>query len=319
MEENLQPRARARTVLERPAERELVPRYEGESFRWMQHDYPSGIARWNYHPEIEIHLIRRSIGSYIIGDQIGAFGPGHVAIVGSGLPHDWMSDLADGEIVRDRDAVIQFTPEWLDRSIAAMPELGSMRPLIRDSNRGVVYSGATARDAAVQIEAVGATTGTERMAHLLTLFAVLLAAPEQHRHFVASALYSSDVGSEGKAAVDAGLAYVLENLSGHIRMSEAARLAYMSEPSFSKYFKKASGMTFSDLVKRLRVANARRLLDQTDSSVSAISTAVGYRNLANFNRQFRAETGLTPSQFRALDPSDRPASPPTGLNRTAVG
>lgn len=43
---------------------------------------------------------------------------------------------------------------------------------------------------------------------------------------------------EGKSAVDAGLAYVLENLSGNIRLSEAARLAFMSEPSFSKYFKK---------------------------------------------------------------------------------
>ena len=319
MGEILQPENRVRTVLDRPAIRELVPHYDGESFRWMQHDYPSDIARWNYHPEIEIHLIRRSIGSYIIGDQIGAFGPGHVAIVGSGLPHDWMSDLVDGEIVRDRDAVIQFTPEWLERSIAAMPELAAVRPLISDSSRGVVYSGQTAKAAAEEIEAVGATAGALRIAHLLQLLYILQSAPEQHRLYVASALYSSDVGSEGKAAVDAGLTYVLENLSGHIRMSEAARLAFMSEPSFSKYFRKASGMTFSDMVKRLRIANACRLLDQTDSSVSAISSAVGYRNLANFNRQFRAETGLTPSRFRAMDAAMRPATPLRGLKLTAKG
>jgi len=317
MGEILQPGASARTVLDRPATRELVPHFDGESFRWMQHDYPSDIARWNYHPEIEIHLIRRSIGSYIIGDQIGAFGPGHVAIVGTGLPHDWMSDVAEGEVVRDRDAVIQFTPEWMERSIDAMPELETIRPLIRDSSRGVVYSGSTAAAAAAEIEAVGVTSGALRMAHLLTLFSVLLSAPEEHRLFVTSSLYSSDVDSEGKAAVDAGLSYVLENLSGHIRMSEAARLAYMSEPSFSKYFKKASGMTFSGLVKRLRIANACRMLDQTDSSVSAVSTAVGFRNLANFNRQFRAETGLTPSQFRAMDASARPAFPLSGLKLTA--
>ena len=82
----------------------------------------------------------------------------------------------------------------------------------------------------------------------------------------------------------------------------------MSEPSFSKYFKKASGMTFSDLVRRLRIANACRLLAQTDSSIADISVAVGYRNLANFNRQFRSETGYTPSAYRALDPSMRPVS-----------
>ena len=89
----------------------------------------------------------------------------------------------------------------------------------------------------------------------------------------------------------------------------------MSEPSFSKYFKKASGMTFSDMVRRLRIANACRLLDQTDSSVADISAAVGYRNLANFNRQFRAETGVTPSAYRALDETMKPDSGIPGFGR----
>lgn len=312
-----QPSVAARTVMVRPATRELVPRLDGESFRWMEHDYPCEIARWNYHPEVEIHLIRKSIGSYIIGDQIGAFGPGHVAVVGSNLPHDWMSDLVEGEVVANRDAVIQFTSDWVEHSIDAIPELAEVRSLVNDSSRGVVYSGSTAVLAAERIEAVGATSGSLRMAHLLTLFSILLNAPDEHRLYITGELYSSSVGGEGKAAVDAGLAYVLENLSGQIRMSEAARLAYMSEPSFSKYFKKASGMTFSDMVKRLRIANACRLLDQTESSVSAISTAVGYRNLANFNRQFRAEIGITPRQYRTMDDADRPLSQLGGLRRHA--
>jgi AraC-like DNA-binding protein len=311
------PGTQARTVLDRPATRELVPRIEGESFRWMEHDYPSEIARWNYHPEVEIHLIRRSIGSYIIGDQIGAFGPGHVAVVGSGLPHDWMSDLVDGQVVRNRDAVIQFTPDWIEHSVDVMPELAGIRQLVQESGRGIIYSGPTAATAAERIEAVGATAGPLRIAHLLSLLSLLLAAPDSDKEFVASSLYSSDTGGEGKAAVDAGLAYVLENLSGHIRMSEAARLAYMSEPSFSKYFKKASGMTFSDLVRRLRIANACRLLDQTESTVSTISDAVGYRNLANFNRQFRAETGITPRQYRSMDESARPNARLRGLKLTS--
>lgn len=133
-----------------------------------------------------------------------------------------------------------------------------------------------------------------------------MSAPEADRHYVAHEVYSPTVGREGKAAVDAGLAYVVENLSGHIRLSEAARLAYMSEPSFSKYFKKASGMTFSDLVRRLRIAKACRLLDHADSTIADIAAAVGYRNLANFNRQFRSETGYTPSAYRALDASMKP-------------
>lgn len=302
----MSPAARAMTVMDRPAAREVVPLHAGESFRWIEHDYPSGIARWNYHPEVEIHLIRRSTGSYIIGDQVGAFGPGHVAVVGADMPHDWMSDLTSGESIEKRDAVIQFNPEWLDRCIEAIPELDDVRALLRDSQRGLVFSGSTAIEAAWEIELVGVTRGAERMSHLLALFGVMLRAPANHRHFVTDELYSSKVGREGKAAVDVGLAYVLQNLTGEIRMSEAAKLAYMSEPSFSKYFKKASGITFSDMVKRLRIASACRLLDQTDSSIASISAAVGYRNLANFNRQFLAETGFTPTAYRALDEEQKP-------------
>jgi AraC-like DNA-binding protein len=307
----------ARTVIDRPATREVIPHFDGESFRWVEHDYPSPMARWNYHPEVEIHLIRRSIGSYIIGDQVGAFGPGHVAIVGPGLAHDWMSDRVPGEVVPKRDAVIQFTVEWLDRTIAASPEMSGARRVVDDSARGIVYTGPTAREAAEEIEAIGATQGLRRMSHLCALFGVLQDAPREDRQYISHKLYSSDMGRQGKAAVEAGLAYVLENLSGEIRMSEAARLAHMSEPSFSKYFKKASGMTFTDLVKRLRIASACRLLEQTDSTVAAISVAVGYGNLANFNRQFRAATGITPRVYRALDPAERPTVGTSGSEDSA--
>ena len=53
------PDAYARAIMDRPAARELIPHPDGESFRWIEHDYPCDIARWNYHPEVEIHLIRK--------------------------------------------------------------------------------------------------------------------------------------------------------------------------------------------------------------------------------------------------------------------
>lgn len=286
--------------------RELVPLTAGESFRWIEHDYPSPVARWNYHPEVEIHLIRRGSGSYLIGDQIGAFGPGHVAIVGSNVPHDWMSDLKPGEVIENRDCVIQFLPSWLEDAVRVIPELHAATALAEDARRGIIYTGPTALRAAGHIEEIGRADGAARIAHFLTLLDVFLHAPPTDRHFLAHELYTTSTDRNGRAAVDAGLAYVVENLSGSIRMSEAARRAHMSEPSFSKYFKRASGMTFSDLVRRLRIANACRLLDQTDQSIAAISVAVGYQNLANFNRQFRAETGLTPTAYRRADVSSRP-------------
>ncbi|RFA17555.1 AraC family transcriptional regulator [Subtercola boreus] len=282
----------------RPAVREVVPYLDGGSFRWTEHDYPSPVARWNYHPEVEIHLIRRGTGNYIIGDRVGTFGPGHVAIVSAGIPHDWMSELAPDECIVGRDAVIQFTPDWLERAIRAMPELGPVRSLIEPTSSGIIFTGDTAARAAEQIELTGQHSGPGRIAHLFTLLGLLSDAPTSDRTAIAHKLCAEDAGREGKSAVDAGLSYVMQNLGGQIRMADAARLAFMSEPSFSKYFKKASGMTFSNLVKQLRIASACRALKESDASISSVALAAGYTNLSNFNRQFLSEMEVTPRRYR---------------------
>lgn len=288
---------RSRILHTEPA-REVIAHLPTESFRWFEHDYPSPIARWNYHPEFEIHLIRSSTGSYIIGDQIGPFGPGHVALIGSGLPHDWMSDLEPGQTLPNRDVVIHGDPAWLDRCITLMPELHHVRELFETASRGLMFTGATAEMAARELEAIGTTAGAARMAHFFAVLAALAGAPSSEKHLIAPEWFVTPHGTEARLAVEAGLAYIFENLAGQVRMSEAARLAHMSEPTFSKYFRRASGLTFSDMVKKLRIANACRLLTRTDDSIAAVALAVGYLNLANFNRQFLSEMGSTPSAFR---------------------
>ena len=300
--------ALAARFLERPATREVIRHLPNESFRWLEHDYPSEIARWNYHPEYEVHLIRRGTGSYIIGDEIGPFGPGQVALIGPGLPHDWMSDLEPGEVVYNRDVVLQFDDEWFEQCVATMPELAHVRDVLESSSRGIIFLGASATDAAAELELIGTTRGARRMSHVLALLAIFAEAPAEDKSFVAREWFSAAETGEGKLAVESGLAYIFNNLGSRIRMSDAARLAHMSEPTFSKYFKKASGLTFSAMVKKLRIANACRLIAHGDESISSIALTVGYSNLANFNRQFLTEVGMTPSEYRRLDDTERPTS-----------
>ena len=71
-----------------------------------------------------------------------------------------------------------------------------------------------------------------------------------------------------------------------------------SEPTFSKYFKRATGQNFSDLVRKLRLAHARRLLEYSDKAISAICCEVGFSNLSNFNRHFLNDAGETPRDYR---------------------
>ena len=297
--------------------REVIPPHPQASVRALTHDFPSEICGWGSHPEYEIHLITKTRGSFIAGDYIGTFAPGHVSMIGPNLPHDWVSDLAEGQVAVDRDAVIQFSDEWIRGAMDHLPELAEVAEMLRQSTRGLVFSGATAWRAAETLLACVHSHGLEQLAHLFKLLALIAHAPPDEYEVVASEWMGRPTDAASRDAVEAGLSYIFENLTGDIRLSTAARLAYMSEPTFSKYFKAAAGMTFSSMVKKLRIAYARRLLDTTDQPVAQIAEMSGYHNMANFNRQFLAEVGTTPTAYRRLETTQKPPHEVFSLNRRA--
>jgi transcriptional regulator GlxA family with amidase domain len=71
------------------------------------------------------------------------------------------------------------------------------------------------------------------------------------------------------------------------------------------------------MVKKLRIAYARRLLDTTEDSVAQVAAMSGYNNMANFNRQFLAEVGTTPTAYRRLESDQKPPPEVFSLNRRA--
>lgn len=278
--------------------REFVPRDPARSMRWHQHDYPHALARWNYHPEYELHLIRAGTGRYFVGDAIGSFGPGHVALIGPNLPHHWVSP--PGEVTPGRDVVLQFHPEWIAACQRVIPELDDLNPLLANANRGVQFVGSTAARIAELLERIGTAEGPGRAVTVVEVLAALATSPEEHRRYLTSPWFPTVCDTAAAGLVEKAFAYIHRNLDGEVTLAEAARRCGMSASTFSRQFASASGQSFSELVRLTRIARACRLLITTDDQVARIAHAVGYRNLSNFNRQFLMEQGVTPRDFRAL-------------------
>ena len=281
-----------------PAELEVILPQPEQSFRWYEHDYPYPLARWNHHPEFEIHLIRHGSGKLVAGDYIGAFGPGHVALIGPDLPHDWMGDLAPGEHLAGRDVVLQFDGASLLALGPLMPELGDLQRLFERARRGLEFSGQTAFEAARLLEAIGGAQGLKRLVMFLQLLEVLLNAPAQQSRCLASACYAPSLDAKSAERIHKAFEYLQGELTGDIRVSVIAGHLHMSEPGFSRFFKRVTGHGFIDLMRKLRIQRACRLLLQTPMSVADVCFEVGYSNLSNFNRHFRHEMNVTPSQYR---------------------
>ncbi len=269
-----------------------------ESFLWRCDDYPWERNVWNIHPEYEIHLVRNAAGIALVGDHIEPFEPGYLAIVGSGLPHDWVTATAPHETIRGRDIVLQFDPERVRKAAVLFPELSELAPFLTLALRGLCFHGETRRIGAEILESMGSASGLERLTLFFRLLHVM--ACDGEYRVLSSTSFAPDTDGETQSTIQAALAYILEHFTRDIRLSDLAERFGMSEWAFSRFFRKNSGNSFVDYVTTLRLRYACKLLANSDMPVTDICFEIGYSNVSNFNRRFRHQRGLTPSAYRRL-------------------
>lgn len=92
--------------------------------------------------------------------------------------------------------------------------------------------------------------------------------------------------------------YIERHLKDGISLTGAAEFVYMSPAYLSRTFKEETGENYNNYATRKRLEAAQRLLLETELQVQEVCEAVGYQDVHYFIRQFRKETGLSPSQFR---------------------
>ena len=290
-----------KTKVERRA-REARPRFEqvltaeNETFLWRIDDYPWARSVWNFHPEFEIHLIRKSTGMAFIGDYIGEFSPGHLTIVGGGLPHNWVSHIRAGETINSRDLVVQFDPEKLKKASTYLPEIGALEKFFELALRGILFFGDTARVGENTLEAMGDARGLDRLNQFLQLLELL--ATSKTYKVLSSPGFSPDLNSSALDIMQRCTSYICEHMASDLSLLDVAKVAGMTESTFSRFFQKNSGRSFTEYLAELRIGRACRLLAETQQPVSGICYEVGYFNLSNFNRNFLKRRGMTPSRYR---------------------
>ena len=83
-----------------------------------------------------------------------------------------------------------------------------------------------------------------------------------------------------------------------VTLDDLAEKFYLSKPYLSKYIKEKSGMTFGDILKKVRMKKARSMLKSSSATVENIAESVGYQNVEHFNRVFKKMYNITPVQYR---------------------
>ena len=138
-------------------------------------------------------------------------------------------------------------------------------------------------------------TAEDRLPALLQLL-LLLSRDRQAKPLTSSSIQAPSSVTEER------IGKVLSFLHGNYReqssVMKLAKVAALSPSSLHRLFRLQTGMTTSDYVSQLRIGNACALLVNSSKPIALIADEVGFRNLANFNRQFKAQKGKSPRAFR---------------------
>jgi AraC-like DNA-binding protein/ligand-binding sensor protein len=99
-------------------------------------------------------------------------------------------------------------------------------------------------------------------------------------------------------AVTRAKQFIARNQDNAICLATVAKAVNTSTFYFCKLFKRATGLTFTDYLARVRVEKAKTLLLDPNRRVSEIAYDIGFQSLTHFNRVFKAITGQSPSGYR---------------------
>jgi AraC-like DNA-binding protein len=252
---------------------------------------PAFPFKWHYHPEYELTLITRGEGKRLVGDNYEDFTAGDLVLLGTGLPHTWMSAPECTEEVSA--IVIQFSKKFIE-SFFTHAEFMAIASLLGHSSGGLHFTGA-GKEVLEEIVQLPAQAPVQKILSLLHILQCLTSVAGRP---LASPYFLPVKGEANENRLNKVFEYIHTHFQDGLSLTQAASLIHLSESAFCKFFKRATGKTFSAYVNEIRIGRAATLLIESDKSIGQIASEAGFESLTYFNRVFFQAKKTSPREFR---------------------
>lgn len=263
-----------------------------QSFLCYKRQEPTFEMYWHYHPEFELTYIIKGEGRRIVGDSHESFLEGDLVLLGSQLPHSWVTEQKENT---DCQAiVIQFSPVFITPFLAYSESKG-IKQLLDKAQNGLYFPKAEA-DILNKIEALVTKVGVYKITSLLEILANLC---EMEVKTLSSPTFQIIESKHNEKRINQVFQYIQNNFTQtSLSVEHAAQQIHLTKGAFCKFFKNTCGKTFSDYINDVRIAYACTLLFDSDKAISLVAIESGFENLAYFNRVFLKKKGIAPRDFR---------------------
>ncbi len=108
----------------------------------------------------------------------------------------------------------------------------------------------------------------------------------------------SFIKNDSQQRVHKALEHISRNSHEPFTLSDAARMAKVSQRQFTNLCRKQTGSSFKKFLNQQRCRKAQRLITDTEMSIASIAFEVGYEELSTFYRAFRSIYHTSPLKIR---------------------
>ena len=247
------------------------------------------------HEDIQLSFIVEGEGTLIVGDSINQYKKEDIVVIGSNLPHVFKSNLNYGK--KSHMLTLFFAKDSFGNNFFELEELKELTAFFKRAAHGfkVTSSKKALITLFMQLE------NASKLSRFLILLELLKKASVCNYMSLSSFIYDKKYKEpEGKRMQEV-FDYTMTHFNTEISLETIAEVANMTKNAFCKYFKKRTNKTYFRFLNELRIEHACKLLiDDNDMAIADIAYKSGFKNLSNFNRQFKFIKGINPNKFRKL-------------------
>ncbi|MCR2804612.1 response regulator transcription factor [Paenibacillus soyae] len=92
--------------------------------------------------------------------------------------------------------------------------------------------------------------------------------------------------------------FIADHLEENVSSIDIAEYLGLNPSYFSRYFKRLTGVNFTDYVHRYKIGIAEQMLRGTEETVEIVAAKFGYYERSYFSKVFKKYTGKTPTELR---------------------
>ncbi|MCL8006929.1 AraC family transcriptional regulator [Gelidibacter japonicus] len=270
-----------------------IPKPEHYALVYQEDIGTSFYDQLHQHEEIQLSYIIEGEGKLIVGDTINFYKPDDILVIGSHLPHLLKSDTSVGG--KSKMLSLFFSKKAFGKRFFEMEETKALQSFFTRATHG--FKVVSEKEAMIQLFLRLKTS--QKLDQFLILLELLKLASTCEYKSLSSFIYDKQYSDYEGNRMRNIFEFTMSNFNTNITLEAVSEKANMTKNAFCKYFKKRTNKTYFQFLTELRVEHATKLLlSKNKLTVAEIAYESGFKNISNFNRQFKDIKKSTPSDFR---------------------